>query len=90
MLWPLFLLLGCERVRIEPGNTAFTPLAFDSYPILHSLLAALGWSVLCGLLYWATRRDGRGAGVVAALDVSHWVLDALSHRPDLPLTLAGP
>ena len=90
VLWPVFLLLGWERVRIEPGNTAFTPLAFDSYPISHSLLAALGWSVLCSFLYWTIRRDGRGTGMVAALVVSHWMLDALSHRPDLPLTLTGP
>ena len=89
LLWPVFLLLGWERVRIEPGNTPFTPLAFDSYPISHSLLAALGWSVLCGILYWAFRRDGRGTGIVAALVVSHWLLDALSHRPDLPLTPTG-
>jgi len=89
LLWPVFLLLGWEHVRIEPGNTAFTPLAFDSYPFSHSLLAVLGWSALCGSLYWVIRRDRRGAGIVVALVVSHWLLDALSHRPDLPLTLAG-
>ena len=89
VLWPIFLLVGWERVRIEPGNTAFTPLAFDSYPFSHSLLAALGWSALCGSFYWAIRRDRRCAGIVAALVVSHWFLDALSHRPDLPLTLTG-
>lgn len=89
LLWPIFLLVGWERVRIEPGNTAFTPLAFESYPFSHSLLAALGWSALCGSIYWAIRRDRCGAGIVAALVLSHWVLDALSHRPDLPLTLTG-
>src|SRR5574341_1272224 len=25
LLWPIFLLAGWEQVRIEPGNTAFTP-----------------------------------------------------------------
>ena len=88
-LWPVFLLLGWKRVRIEPGNTAFTPLAFDSYPISHSLLATLEWSVLGGSLYWPIPRDGRDAEIVALLVVSHWMLDALSHRPDLPLTLTG-
>ncbi|MDQ2974064.1 MAG: hypothetical protein M3R69_01480 [Acidobacteriota bacterium] len=43
LLWPVFVLLGWEQVRIEPGNTAFTPLNFISYPISHSLLAAIGW-----------------------------------------------
>lgn len=89
LLWPVFLLLGWERVRIQPGNTAFTPLAFDAYPISHSLLAVFGWSVLGGLLYWVVRRDKRGAGIVAGAVLSHWVLDALSHRPDLLLMPAG-
>lgn len=88
-LWGVFLLLGWERVRIEPGNTAFAPLAFDSYPLSHSLLAALGWSALSGLLYFGYRRDRRGLAVVAVLVLSHWLLDALSHRPDMPLTPTG-
>jgi hypothetical protein len=89
LLWPVFLLTGWERVRIDPGNTAVTPLAFDLYPLSHSLLAALGWSVLAGGLTWAMRRDKRSAAVIAALVLSHWLLDALSHRPDLPVTLTG-
>ncbi len=42
LLWPPFLLLGIERVRIQPGNTAFTPFAFDSYPWSHSLVRPVG------------------------------------------------
>jgi len=85
LVWPLFLLLGIERVRIEPGNTRFTPLAFEWYPWSHSLLLVLGWSALLGWL-WRRRAGTREAAiVVAALVSSHWVLDAVSHRPDLPL-----
>lgn len=83
MVWPLFLLLGIERVRIDPGNTAFTPLEFVHYPWTHSLAAALAWSVLFGL---ACLRSGRRAALILGLLVfSHWVLDAVTHRPDLPL-----
>jgi hypothetical protein len=32
LLWPRFLLLGWERVRIVPGNTRLVPLDFVSYP----------------------------------------------------------
>jgi membrane-bound metal-dependent hydrolase YbcI (DUF457 family) len=85
LLWPVFLLLGWERVRIDPGNTAFTPLAFVHYPISHSLVAAAGWSVLCGLVYWGATRYRSGAVVVALVALSHWCLDAVAHRPDLPL-----
>ncbi len=85
LLWPVFLLLGWEHVRIEPGNTAFAPLAFVHYPISHSLVAAAGWSALFGLMYWGATRYRFGATVVALVVLSHWYLDALVHRPDLPL-----
>ena len=85
LIWPLFLLLGWETVRIDPGNTAFTPLDFVSYPISHSLAATLGWALLFGLVYAARTRYRTGAIVVAALVLSHWLLDAIMHRPDLPL-----
>jgi hypothetical protein len=85
LLWPSLLLLGIERVRIVPGATAVTPLMFDHYPVSHSLLAVLGWAVLVGCVYLALRRDRLGALVLGALVLSHWGLDALVHRPDLPL-----
>jgi hypothetical protein len=85
LLWPVFLLLGLEHVRIDPGNTVFTPLDFYDYPISHSLLAVLGWSLGFGLLYYTIRRSGRNAVILGALVLSHWVLDFISHRPDLPL-----
>ncbi len=90
LLWPIFLLAGWESVRIEPGITVVTPLDFVSYPISHSLLAASGWAVLLGGAYWAIRRYRRGALVIAAGVVSHWFLDWLVHRPDLPLYPGGP
>jgi membrane-bound metal-dependent hydrolase YbcI (DUF457 family) len=55
MLWPVFLLLGWEQVRIDPGNTRYRPGA---------------------IAIWI--------GVV-----SHWVLDWVTHRPDMPLYPGG-
>jgi len=89
LLWPIFLLLGLEHVRIDPGNTVFTPLDFYDYPISHSLLAVLGWSLGFGLLYYAVQRSGRNALILGALVLSHWVLDFISHRPDLLLIPGG-
>lgn len=85
LIWPPLLLLGWERVVIAPGITAVTPLDFVHYPISHSLVAVLGWSVLAALAYGAWKSDKRGALVIGVLVLSHWLLDALSHRPDLPL-----
>jgi membrane-bound metal-dependent hydrolase YbcI (DUF457 family) len=90
LLWPLLLLLGVEQVRVEPGNTAFTPLAFDHYPWTHSLAMALVWGALAGLATGRWLRS-RVAGLVVGLTVvSHWVLDFVTHKPDLPLWPGGP
>jgi len=90
LLWPVFLILGIERVRIAPGDTAFTPLAFDSYPWSHSLAMTALWAGLFGGGYFLATRYARGATVIALGVVSHWVMDALTHRPDLPLAPGWP
>jgi hypothetical protein len=90
LVWPLFLLFGWEQVRIDPGNTAVTPLDFISYPYTHSLLAAVLWAAVFALIYRAVSRYTTGAIVVGVGVLSHWVLDAVSHRPDMPLWPGGP
>ena len=89
-VWPVFLLLGWEKVEIVPGITAVTPLLFASYPYTHSLAAGAVWALLLAGGYYLLRRDGVGAGWIAALVVSHWILDFISHRPDMPLWPDGP
>jgi hypothetical protein len=84
-LWPVFLLLGIEHVRITPGSTRVSPLDFTDYPVSHSLLMATVWAVLFGCIYFVLRRSARGALVVSAAVLSHWVLDFIVHRPDLQL-----
>ena len=88
-VWPFLVLVGVERVEIAPGDTAFTPLAFVHYPVSHSLLMAVVWGLLLAGLYWGVRRDGNGAIWIGLAVVSHWVLDALAHRADLPLYPGG-
>jgi len=89
LLWPIFLLIGIEHVRIDPGNTAFTPLAFDDYPWSHSLLMASVWGAIAALFIYPRVRARAGALLVGAAVVSHWVLDWITHRPDLPLWPGG-
>jgi len=85
LLWPILLLIGWETVAIHPGDTAFTPLEFVHYPITHSLLSVAGWGLLVGGVYWLRRRDVRVALLLGACTISHWILDFITHRPDLPL-----
>jgi membrane-bound metal-dependent hydrolase YbcI (DUF457 family) len=90
LVWPVLLLTGVEVVRIDPGNTASTPLDFVSYPFTHGATSVLLWAAGFGGLHWWRRRDRTGAWTVAGLVVSHWLLDALTNRPDLPLWPGGP
>jgi hypothetical protein len=89
MLWPLLLLLGIEQVRIVPGLLAASPLDFTSYPVSHSLVAQLGWGALLGVIYFLLRRDARSALLLGFLVPSHWVLDFIAHRPDMPIYPGG-
>jgi membrane-bound metal-dependent hydrolase YbcI (DUF457 family) len=85
LIWPIFLALGWERVRIAPGATAFAPLDFEWYPWSHSLVMALAWSMLWTALYWSRTRYRAGALVLGIGVFSHWIFDWVAHRPDLPL-----
>ena len=84
LLWPIFLLLGWEQVRVAPGDTRLAPLAFEHYPWTHSLLAAVIWALLLGGVL-AFRQGLRAGLVVGGCVASHWFLDFLVHRPDLQL-----
>jgi membrane-bound metal-dependent hydrolase YbcI (DUF457 family) len=90
LLFPIFLILGWERASIVPGITAMNPLNLEHLPISHSLVTTVGWGVLLGALYWWRTRYVRGAVVIAAGVLSHWVLDFVTHIPDLPLWPGGP
>jgi membrane-bound metal-dependent hydrolase YbcI (DUF457 family) len=89
VVWPVLVLLGIESFRIAPGITAFSPFDFQNYPWSHSLFMAVVWSVLVGGGYRAASADRAGALWVGAAVASHWVLDFLTHRPDMPLYPGG-
>ena len=85
LLWPVLLLLGLEQVAIGSATGGFDQLTFTAYPWSHSLLMALIWS---GAVWGIARWRGipkPGALLLGALVASHWVLDWVSHAPDMPL-----
>lgn len=89
LLWPILLLLGFEHVRIVPGLLPVSPFDFTSYPISHSLVADLGWGALLGSAYFLAKRHARDAMIVGLLVPTHWVLDVIAHRPDMPIYPGG-
>ena len=89
LVWPTLVLLGIEAFSIRPGITAVTPLDFTRYPYSHSLVGMALWGLALAAVYLAIRRRKLQAAILFAVVLSHWLLDFVSHRPDLPLTLTG-
>ncbi len=89
LLWPIFLLLGWERVTIVPNNNPFLRLQFDSYPISHGLIAAIGWATLYASVYFGLTRYLAGTVTIWVGVLSHWILDFVVHLRDLPLLAGG-
>ena len=85
LIWPLLLLIGLEKVKIEPTNNPFLRLDFIYYPFTHSLLGSLFWSLLFGLIYYLIRKNRRTSILLGVLVLSHWILDFIVHEPDLML-----
>src|SRR6185436_561165 len=88
-LWPAFLLLGAEHVRAEPTRPPFLRLDLYDFPWSHSLVMSLFWSVLAGGGYWLFTRYRAGALAIGIGVFSHWLLDFVTHIPDMPLYPGG-
>jgi hypothetical protein len=86
VFWAIFVLAGIEKVRIVPGITATNPLDLYYMPYTHSLLASFVWLGIGAVGYKFLRSTSWRAGLIIGVAVfSHWILDLLVHRPDLPL-----
>ena len=90
ILWTVFLLLGWEHARISVGDTRWTPLELYDYPCSHSLLFLALWATALAVVYRVYRADLQGAIAIWIGVVSHWVLDWVTHRPDMPVLPSGP
>ena len=86
LLWPIFTLIGWESLELDPGNTAVVPINLIHYPWSHSLLFTLIWALLFGGIYYLIRRNSKASLLLGGLVIGHFLLDFITHRPDLPLT----
>ena len=89
LLWPVLLLLGVEWVKVVSVDTVVTPLEFAYYPVSHSILMDIVWALGISIIYRLVTRSVQGAGWIFLAVISHWFLDALVHRADLPLYPGG-
>ncbi len=86
LIWPILVLAGVETFRIREGSTVLTPLEFTYYPYSHSLLMAGAWGIALALAYFLFTKNKKGALILVPLVLSHWILDYITHKPDLQLS----
>ena len=75
------LIAGVERFNANPGL---------GIPYSHGLLMDTVWAALFALAYFLLRHNRRGVWLLFAAVLSHWLLDVVSHRPDMPLAPGVP
>jgi membrane-bound metal-dependent hydrolase YbcI (DUF457 family) len=85
LLWPFLLAAGLEEVQITANSNPLLRPVFVSYPYSHSLAFLVIWGAIFGLLWRARSHVPQALPVLLLLVVSHWVLDFVTHRPDMPL-----
>ncbi len=86
ILFMPFVMLGIERMNIVPNFTQSTHFELEYMPYTHSLLASALWAALAYVVFrWVFVKDRSVALVVALAVFSHWILDLITHVPDLPL-----
>ncbi len=86
LIWPVLVLAGVETFRIQEGSTVLTPLEFTYYPYSHSLLLAFVWGIALGIIYFLFTKNKKGSLILMSLVISHWILDYITHKPDLQLS----
>ena len=84
LLWPIFMLAGIEQVGILPGVKLNRMIGYD-IAYSHSLLMDAIYAALFAAVYFVWRRYSRGAWMLLIAVLSHWLLDVVSHRPDMPI-----
>jgi hypothetical protein len=85
VLWPFLLAAGVEQVQISSDPNPFLRLVFIQYPYSHSLLFLIIWGTAFGWVWQRRSQAANALRVLLFLVVSHWVLDFVTHLPDLPI-----
>ncbi|HUS09139.1 MAG TPA: hypothetical protein VMZ30_01645 [Pyrinomonadaceae bacterium] len=80
----LLLIAGVEHFDPVPGAELNRTIGRDIV-YSHSLLMDIVWGAVFAGVYFLRRRNPRGAWMLFAVVISHWILDVISHRPDMAL-----
>jgi hypothetical protein len=85
LLWCIFMMAGIEQIELKAGPGAAN--YFEPHNIVwsHSLLTNVVWATVLAGAYYFCRRNIISACLLFTLVLSHWVLDVVAHKPDMPL-----
>jgi len=89
LLWAIFLVASIEHVEFLPLKGAANYLHASQISFSHSLVGDVIWAGLLAGAFFIVRRTREGSLILLGVVLSHWGLDWLSHRPDMPLVPAG-
>jgi hypothetical protein len=84
LLWPVLVLTGKETVAVSPDSPLQNTIRFTSYPYSHSLVTGSLIAAVPGLFIAYFVSPAAGVLFVAA-SASHWLLDVVTHKKDLPV-----
>jgi len=86
LLWCAFMIAGIEQVHYTPACGAANYFVATDIALSHSLAMGTLWAaILAAIFIVFLRRQIRATAIVFAVVFSHWFLDFVSHKPDMPL-----
>ncbi len=85
LLWPILVILGIEKVSINSKFPLQKDIKFNHYPYSHSMVLSTAIAAVFGGILSLLLNNNSILFLFPVLSVSHWFLDAIVHRRDLPV-----
>jgi len=84
-LWCVFMVAGIEQVQFKAGLGAANYFQPINITLSHSLVMLLVWAAIFAGTHFLWRRNKAEALLLFLLVLSHWPLDVIAHRADMPV-----
>lgn len=85
LLWPILVILGTEKATMDPKSPLQKNIKFNYYPYSHSLVLSTVIAFVFGAIISLLLNNTAILFLFPLLSASHWFLDAIVHRKDLPV-----
>jgi hypothetical protein len=90
LIYGVTLLIGAEKINIITGTNPLTSSQYTFFPYSHSLIATMLWAGLVALVFLiapfkSNLPKNKTALIMATAVLSHFILDAIVHNPEMDL-----